>query len=49
MINFYNEQMSVVHMILYRRSSEGVYDVRLADFLNDAFCGCFRIYIYMRM
>ena len=40
MINVYLEKMSVVPMILWRRISEGAYDVRLAGFLHDCVSSC---------
>ena len=40
MINVCLEKMSVVHMIVQRRSSEGVYDVRLEGFLYGCVCSC---------
>ena len=35
--------MSVVHMIVRRFSSEGMYDVILAEFLYDCVCSFLRI------
>ena len=40
MINVYLEKMSDIHMIVRRRSSEGVYDVHLSGFLHGCVCSC---------
>ena len=43
MIVFYLQQMSVVHTISQRCSSEEVYDGHLMGFLYDGVCSCFRM------
>ena len=40
-INFCLERMSVVRMIVWRRSSEEMYDGHLVGFLYDGVCSCF--------
>ena len=41
MINVYLEKMSIVRMIVRRRSSEEVYDGLLTGFLYDDVLSCF--------